>query len=382
MKTLLHEIRHNPLLWLLAIVPVVFCVEKLKPDAHTLLFLLSVLAIVPLAALLSHATESVAAKTGDAVGGLLNATLGNLTELVIALAALRAGQYMLVKSSIAGAIVTNTLFMLGASFLLGGLKHHVQEYNRVSARVQAGLLFLATIALLVPSATSTADFAAGAAFTRKLSLGLAVLLIAAYGLGMLFSLKTHRELFASAESGEASEAPWPIGLAVGTLAGVTVLVALVSEVFVESVQKAAEAFGMTPAFVGFIVVALVGAAAEMASAFSAARKNRLDLSVGIALGSASQIALFVAPVLVLLSYVLGPTPMDLQFWPGAVVMMLIATLTASLVTNSGRSAWFVGVLVLMVYLIFAMTLYLLPPRAQGNTVNGGARPSQTQAGDV
>jgi Ca2+:H+ antiporter len=306
----------------------------------------------------------VAAKTGDAVGGLLNATLGNLTELVIALTALRAGEYMLVKASIAGAIVTNTLFMLGASFLLGGLKHHVQEYNRVSARMQAGLLFLATIALLIPSAVSQADSAARAAFTQKLSLGLAVLLIVAYGLGMLFSLKTHRELFASAEHGEAGEAPWPIGLALATLAGVTVLVALVSEIFVESVQKAAESFGMTPAFVGFIVVALVGGAAEMASAFSGARKNRLDLSVGIALGSASQIALFVAPVLVLLSYVIGPSPMDLQFWPGAVVMILIATLTAALVTNSGRSAWFVGVLVLMVYLIFAMTLYLLPPRAQ------------------
>ena len=141
----------------------------------------------------------------------------------------------------------------------------------------------------------------------------------------------------------------------------TVLVALVSEIFVGSVQIAAEAFGMTPAFVGFIVVALVGGAAEMASAFSAARKNRLDLSVGIALGSASQIALFVAPVLVLLSYVLGPSPMTLQFWPGAVVMMMLATLTATLVTNSGRSTWFIGVLTLMVYLVFAMTLYLLPP---------------------
>src|SRR5678810_157281 len=365
MKTLLKEILHNPLLWLLAFVPVVFVAAKLKPEAQTLLFVLSVLAIVPLAALLSHATESVAAKTGDAVGGLLNATLGNLTELVIAITALRAGQYMLVKASVAGAIVTNTLFMLGASFLLGGLKYHVQEYNRVSARMQAGLLFLATIALLIPSAIAQADSgAAAAAFTQKLSVCLSVLLIVAYGLGMLFSLKTHRELFASAEHGEAEKAPWPIGLALATLAGVTVLVALVSEVFVESVQKAAESFGMTPAFVGFIVVALVGAAAEMASAFSGARKNRLDLSVGIGLGSAAQIALFVAPVLALLSYVIGPTPMDLQFWPGAVVMMLVATLTASLVTNGGRSAWFVGVLVLMVYMVFAMTLYLLPPRGR------------------
>ena len=363
MSLLLKEIRHNPLLWLLAFVPVVFAAEKLKPEAYTLLFVLSVLAIVPLAALLSHATESVAAKTGDAVGGLLNATLGNLTELVIALTALRAGQYMLVKASIAGAIVTNTLFMLGASFLLGGLRHHVQEYNRVSARLQAGLLFLATIAMLAPSALAEADATARVAATHKLSVGLAVALIATYGLGMLFSLRTHREFFGSAKHADAGEEPWPIGLALATLAGVTVLVALVSEIFVESVQQAAKVFGLTPAFVGFIVVALVGAAAEMASAFSAARKDRLDLSVGIALGSASQIALFVAPVLVLLSYVIGPTPMDLQFWPAAVSMMLVATISATLVTNSGRSAWFVGVLLLMVYLIFAMTLYLLPPRA-------------------
>ena len=362
MSALLREIRHNPLLWLLAFVPVVFAAAKLRPESHTLLFVLSVLAIVPLAALLSHATESVAAKTGDAVGGLLNATLGNLTELVIALTALHAGQYMLVKASVAGAIVTNSLFMLGASFLLGGFKYHVQQYNQLSARLQAGLLFLATIALLIPSAIAEVDPVAGVPINQKLSVGLAVLLIVAYGLGLLFSLRTHRELFVSVEHGEAGEAPWPIGLALATLAGVTLLVALVSEVFVESVQKAAEAFGMTPAFVGFIVVALVGGAAEMATAFSGARKNRLDLSVGIALGSAAQIALFVAPVLVLASYFIGPTPMDLQFWPGAVVMIFIATLTASLVTSSGRSSWFVGVLVLMVYLIFAMTLYVLPPR--------------------
>ena len=363
MTILLNEIRRKPILWLLAFVPVLFIVAKVKHDSHTLLFVLSVLAIVPLAALLSLATEAVAAKTGDTVGGLLNATLGNLTELVIALAALRAGQYMLVKASIAGAIVTNSLYMLGMSFLLGGLKSHTQEFNRMSARLQAGLLFLATVALLVPSAISEAD-GATARFTQQISVGLSVMLIAAYGLGLLFSLKTHKELFAAVGHGHDEEPPFRIGVALAMLAVVTVLVALVSEVFVESVQKAAESFGMTPAFVGFIVVALVGGAAEMASAFAGARKNRLDLSVGIALGSASQIALFVAPVLVLLSYVIGPTPMDLRLWPGAVLMMLIAALTAVLVTNSGRSSWFVGVLVLMVYSIFAMTLYLLPPTVQ------------------
>jgi Ca2+:H+ antiporter len=363
MQALMLEIRRTPLLWLLVAVPLVLVAGRVRPESHTLLFVLAVLAIMPLAALLSHATEAVAERTGDSVGGLLNATLGNLTELVIALTALKAGEYMLVKASIAGAIVTNTLFMLGASFLLGGLRHHVQEYNRVSARLQAGLLFLATVALLVPSAVSEADATPGAAFTQRLSFGLSVLLIATYALGLWFSLRTHREFFAATVQGEAHASGWSMSLALGTLATVTVLVALVSEIFVESVQGAAVAFGMSPAFVGFIVVAMVGGAAEMATAFSGARRNRLDLSVGIALGSAAQIALFVAPVLVLASHFIGPTPMDLRFWPGAVVMMLIATLTAALVTNSGRSAWFVGVLVLMVYAVFALTLYLLPPAA-------------------
>jgi Ca2+:H+ antiporter len=338
---LLKEIRHNPMLWLLALVPVVLVAAKLVPAAHTLLFVLSVLAIVPLAALLSHATESIAEMTGDTVGGLLNATLGNLTELVIAAAALRAGEYA-----------------------LGGLKHHVQEYNRATARLDAGLLFLATIALMTPSAIAKADLVPGAALTQHLSVGLAVLLIIGYGLGLLFSLKTHREIFAGAEHAEEGEPAWPIGLALITLTVVTVLVALVSEIFVESVQKAAETFGMSQAFVGFIVVALVGGVAEMAVAFSAARKNRLDLSVGIALGSASQIALFVGPVLVLLSYLIGPTPMDLQFWPGAVIMVFVATLVAAFITSGGRSAWFVGALLIFVYAVFAITLYVWPPPVQ------------------
>jgi Ca2+:H+ antiporter len=366
---ILNEVRGTPLLWLLILVPAVLIAQVVAPEAHTLLFVLSVGAIVPLAALLSRATESVAAMTGDMIGGLLNATLGNLTELVIALAALRAGQYVLVKASIAGAIVTNALFMLGISFLVGGLTHHVQEYNRSTSRLQAGLLFLATVAILVPSVTTSPESAATTKlFTQALSASLSVLLIVTYGLGLLFSLKTHREFFGSvdhagADHADDKEVHWPLRLSLATLAVVTILVALVSEVFVESVQQAATALGISPAFVGFIIVALVGGAAEMVAALAAARKDRLDLSVGIALGSASQIALFVGPALVLVSYLIGPTPMDLQFWPGAVAMMLIACVTASLVTNAGRSAWFVGVLVVTVYIIFAMTLYLLPPRS-------------------
>jgi Ca2+:H+ antiporter len=365
MNPLLTEIRHSPLLWMLVFVPAVLLLEKLSPSAHTPLFVLAVLAIVPLAALLSYATEAVAERTGDAIGGLLNATLGNLTELIIAVTALRAGEYMLVKASIAGAIVTNALFMLGASFLLGGLRYHVQDYNRAGGRLYSALLLMATIALLAPAAVADLDLARGDGMAQKLSVGLALLLVAAYGLGLLFSLKTHKELFASEDHGEMTAATWPLGLAVGTLLIVTVLVALVSEIFVESVQKAAETLGITPAFVGFIIVALVGAAAEMAVAFSAARKNRLDMSVSIALGSASQIALFVAPVLVLLSYGVGPAPMDLQFWPGAVKMMMIAAVTASFITNGGRSAWFIGALLVFIYVIFAMTLYVVPPGSHG-----------------
>jgi Ca2+:H+ antiporter len=358
MAALSATLRHNPLLWLLGFVPAVLVGQRLRPDAHTLLFALSVLAIVPLAALLSEATGWVSARTGDAVGGLLNATLGTMTELVIAVTALRAGEYVLVKASVAGAIVANSLFIVGASFLLGGLTHHIQEFNRANARFHAGLLFLATIALLVPSAITAPEDSA-TAFTRELSLALSGLLIAAYGLGLLFSLRTHRELFASAHHG-GDDPPQPIGLALITLAVVTVVVALVSEIFVESVQHAAVSLGMTPGFVGFIVVALIGAAAEMATTFSAARRDRLDLSVSIALGAAVQVALFVAPFLVLISYVIGPAPMDLRFWMSAVVMMLTAAITVALVTNSGRSTWFVGVLLLMVYVIFATTLYLMP----------------------
>jgi Ca2+:H+ antiporter len=190
---------------------------------------------------------------------------------------------------------------------------------------------------------------------------LAVLLICGYVLGLWFSLGTHKEEFATIGKGEPHGEPLPIGPSLVTLAVVTILVALVSHIFVASVEVAGKEMGLSPAFVGFVVVSLVGGAAEFVSAFSAARKDRLDLSVSIALGSAAQIALFVAPLLVLLSYAVGPRPMGLDFWPGAIVMMLIAAVSATMLTNSGRSTWFLGVLVLMVYAIFGLTLYILPP---------------------
>jgi Ca2+:H+ antiporter len=356
---LLRDIRNDPLLWLLVGLPALLAVEMLRPDAHTLLFVLSILSIMPLAALLSRATESVAARTGDTIGGLVNATFGNMTELLITLVALKAGQYTLVKASLAGVIVGNAMFMLGAAFLVGGLKHHMQSFGRDNARLQAGMLLLATIALLIPSVIP--DSRANPAMLQTLSLYLAILLIVVYGLGLLFSLKTHQEIFGGGGHGHEDEDLWPIGLALPMLGAITVSVAFVSHIFVGTLEHAATAFGISPAFVGFVIVALVGCAGEFVAALGAARKDRLDMSVSIALGSASQIALFVAPVLVLLSLVIGPMPMDLRFLPSAVAMMLVATVTVSLVTASGRSAWFLGVLLIAVYATFALTLYLLPP---------------------
>lgn len=358
---LLGEIRRNRLLWLLVALLPLFAVYILRPTAHTTLFILAVIAVVPLAVLISLSTDSIAAKTGDTIGAFISATLGNLTELILALTALHAGQYILVKASLAGAIVTKTLFTLGASFFVGGLKHHIQEYNAASARLQASLVFLAVIALLMPSVLLDASVGeTGSHFGQSLSLALSVLLIACYSLSMLFSLKTHRDVFAVAQHGGAGHTLMPIGLALVVLAVVTVLVALVCDILVESVEPAGKSFGMTSAFIGFIIVALVNSIAELAPALSGARSNRLDLSVGIALGGAAQITLLVAPLLVLASYFIGPSPMSLQFWPAAVAIMLIASLTAILITMGGRSAWFVGVFVLNLYLIFAITLYLLP----------------------
>ena len=357
MHQLIDHIRSAKLLWLLVFTPMPLIAHAVLPGAGMLHFALSILAIVPLAALLSYATESVAVRTGDAAGGLLNATLGNLTELVIAFAALRAGDYALVKAALAGAIVTNLLFMTGMSLFIGGLRHHVQRFNIANARIEIGMLFMAVVGLTVPSAvvaSGLTDVPAG------LSLGVAVLLIGSYALALLFTLVTHSEVFGATEAHEEDASLAPLGVAIGVLVATTVVIALVSEVFVSSLDDAAEGLGLPSVFVGFVVVAIVGAAGEMLAAFAAASKNRLDLSIGIAFGSAAQIAMFVAPVLVVLSHFFGPEPMGLDFRVGVVVLIFLSVLTSSLVAQGGRSAWYVGVQLLATYAIFAWTFYVLP----------------------
>ena len=273
----------------------------------------------------------------------------------------------MVKASITGSIIGNVLLVLGLSIVLGGTKYKEQRFNRTAARTSVISLSLAAIGLIIPTVFHlAADSSPGgwsAPVEQKLSLAIAVVLFITYFCMLGFSLWTHKHFFQGAHAhAEERGRQWSRGKAITILLVSTAVVALLSEFLVGTIENVRDSVGLTEVFVGVIVVAIVGNAAEHSAAILMAMKDKMDLSVGIAIGSSLQIALFVAPVLVLLSYVVGPSPMDLQFWPGAVVMILIATMTAALVTNSGRSAWFIGVSVLMVYLIFAMTLYLLPPR--------------------
>jgi Ca2+:H+ antiporter len=324
------------------------------------MFVLSILAIIPLAGFLSHATEGISAKTGDTIGGLLNATMGNLTELVIFIAALRLGMTELVKASIAGAVVTNSVLMLGMSFLLGGLKFKVQSFNKLNAFIQTSMLFIVCIALMVPTIINKVSTGSNAGVLNQISLGIAILLISLYLLNLLFSLKTHANFFKSGEQAPVEEEHvWPLNISIIVLAVSAICIAIVSEIFVEGVQDAGTKMGLSQGFVGFIIVPVVGAAAEMMAAFSAAKKNKLDISVSIAIGSAAQIALFVTPLMVILSYFISPAPMNLDFKGGLIFMILFGTLTVALTSNHGKSTWYLGVLLVTLYAIFGVTLFFL-----------------------
>lgn len=355
-----RTLRQHPLLWALLFAPVTLWFHARHPEAERTVFVLSLLAIIPLAALLSLATEHLAERMGNTSGGLLNATLGNLTELIIAFAALQAGLFDLVKASLAGAVITNGLFILGISFLWGGLRHHVQLINLEYVHMQSGLLLIATIALLIPSALGLLNQPGVQAAMQPISLALSLVLIAVYLLGLLFSIRTHHELVEHQPRPTLrGHSGWPVWLSLLLLALATTGVAFISEIFVDSIQRAADELQISQAFVGFILVAFVGAAAEMYSALHAASVNRIDLSVAIAMGSSTQISLFVAPLLVLLSYVVAPQPMHLQFSATAILMVMLSTLSITTILSSKRTTWYTGVLLLSVYLVFALTLYLV-----------------------
>ncbi len=350
--------------WLLAFVPVAIALEHLTPDQSLWIFVASALAILPLAGWMGRATEELAVRTGEGVGGFLNATFGNAAELIIAIAALRAGLHDVVKASLAGSIIGNVLFVLGAAMLAGGLRYRPdQSFNAPGARSQAAMLTLATIGLILPAAYQR-TLGAGAPPLASLSVWISVVLLAVYAANLVFSLGTHRSLFAGSHGAEETgHVPWSVRRAALVLAGATVAIAWMSEILVGAIEPTAHALGLTDAFVGVFVVAILGNAAEHATAVTAALKNRMDLSLSIAIGSSVLVSLFVAPFLVLLSYAVAPTPMDLAFNGGLVLTVLLSVLILGQVAGDGRSDWLKGVQLLAVYVVLGLAFFFAPSAA-------------------
>ncbi|MGZ8379875.1 MAG: calcium/proton exchanger [Gemmatirosa sp.] len=376
-------LKENWLLTLLVFVPIALVLEHVVHAAPLAVFLTSSAAIIPLAALMGRATEQLAERMGEGVGGLLNATFGNAAELIIAVVALRAGYIDLVKASITGSIIGNVLLVFGASALWGGVKFQRQQFNRTAAGLSSTLLVLSAVALMIPAVfhlvigtptgtgagtaattAATTASAAGVVTERTLSLEISVVLMITYVLSLFFSLRTHKHLYVG-EAGEHTEALTHGGSrkAIGLLVGATAGVALMSELLVGAVEATAETFGMNQVFVGVILVALIGNAAEHSSAILMAARNKMDAAITIAVGSSIQVALFVAPVLVFLSYFIAPTPMDLRFTTLEVVAVGISVWIMTLVAQDGESHWMEGVQLLAVYIILALAFYWLPGTA-------------------
>ena len=357
-------LKQNALLLLLVFIPIALILEHVLHVGGLWVFLTSALAIIPLAGLMGRATEHLAARLGEGVGGLLNATFGNAAELIIAIIALRAGLHDLVKASITGSIIGNILLVFGLGALYGGIKHQTQRFNATAAGLSGTLLVLSAIGLVIPAIFHFLVRGAPTPAEQELSLEIAIVLMATYLLSLLFTLRTHRHLYVGTAGAEAlEELGEPVG-SVGqnllVLLAATAGVALMSELLVGTVEEAAEAFGMNEVFVGVILVALIGNAAEHSTAVLMAGKNKMDAAITIAMGSSIQVALFVAPLLVFLSYVIGPQPMDLLFTTLEVVAVGISVLIMALIAGDGESHWMEGVQLLAVYLILAIAFYSLP----------------------
>jgi Ca2+:H+ antiporter len=350
--------------WLLVFIPVTLVLKNTGNVLPPVLFFSAALAIVPIAALIVAATEQIATRTSDAVGSLLNATFGNAPELIIALVALRAGYLDMVRASIVGAILANLLLALGAAFLLGGFRYHDQKFNPVAARSYSTMMLLAAISMAIPSAFSR-YFAPEETIRQEqlLNVGIAAVLLLAYGLYLFFSIKTHPDSFVSTDSekGEHHEGKqWGVPRAIASLLVASVLAAWMSEILVGAAEGTGKALGMSEIFIGIVLLAIVGGAAETGSAIAMGRKNKMDLSVGIALGSCIQIALFVAPVLVFASYFIAPKPLDLSFNRAEIGSLFIGVLLGTIVSGDGHSNWFKGVQLITVYAIIALMFYFIP----------------------
>jgi Ca2+:H+ antiporter len=349
---------------LLLFVPVSIAAHLLGWGELTV-FITAGLAILPLAAWMGTATEELAVVVGPTLGGLLNATFGNATELIIAIVALNAGLVDVVKASITGSIIGNLLLVMGLSMLLGGLRYKEQEFQPVVARVNASLMNLAAIAILIPTAVDFTSSGISEATIQHLSIAIAIVLMAVYVMTLVFSMKTHDYLYdagiaVSEPIEDGTEAAQPkLWLWVGVLLGATILVAVESELLVDALEVATSQLGLTALFTGVIVVPIIGNAAEHATAVTVAMKNKMDLSVSVALGSSLQIALFVAPVLVITGWVLG-RPMDLNFNPFELVAVAVSVLIANSISSDGRSNWLEGTLLLAAYTVLGLAFYFHP----------------------
>jgi Ca2+:H+ antiporter len=353
----------NLLNWLLIFVPVAVVLELTHASA-ALIFAASCLAIVPLAGLMGKATEHLAEKMGEGVGGLLNATFGNAAELIIATMALNRGLTDVVKASITGSIIGNILLVFGLSALCGGLRFTTQSFNQTAANLGATMLTLSVVGLLVPALFHVVARGRPNAGEQELSLEIAVILMVTYVLSLLFTLRTHKHLYAGGHGAESGRAigthGWSLSRSVTVLVVATVFVAIMSEFLVGAVEDTAKSFGMTEVFVGVILVAIIGNAAEHSTAVLMALKNKMDIAVNIAVGSSIQIALFVAPLLVFLSYVIGPQPMDLLFTSFEVLAIALSVGIIALISQDGESNWMEGVQLLAVYAILGIAFYYLP----------------------
>jgi Ca2+:H+ antiporter len=354
----------NILNLLLVFVPIAIVLELVHASAEWI-FIASCLAIVPLAGLMGKATEHLAEHVGEGLGGLLNATFGNAAELIIATMALRAGLYDVVKASLTGSIIGNILLVFGLSALVGGVRYSIQTFNKTAANLGTTMLTLSAIGLVVPAifhyvVTSGPTPVA----EQELSLEIAIILMATYILSLVFTLRTHKHLYAGGHGEDADEAMgttgWSKGRSLTVLLVATAFVALMSEFLVGAVEATAKRFGMTEVFIGVILVAIIGNAAEHSTAVLMAYKNKMDIAINIAVGSSIQIALFVAPVMVFLSYFVGPQPMDLIFTNFEVLAVTLSVAIMALISQDGESNWMEGVQLIAVYAILGLAFYFLP----------------------
>ena len=363
----MKEILKPSIFWLFAFIPITFILEY-SHASDSMIFFSAALSIIPIAKLIGEATENLAHYTGDAIGGLLNATFGNAPELIISVIALNAGLYDMVLASLVGAILANLLLATGMAFFIGGIKHHDQKYNPVSVRVYTSMMFIAVSSLIIPSAFGRffGDNEAYHANQMNLNILIAISLLVAYILYLVFMIKTHPDFFISVETKDKNDGNgeghkhWSVKRAVSTLVAASVAAAFMSEVLVGAAEGTGKELGMSAAFIGVVFVAVIGGAAESISAITMGAKNKVDLTMGIALGSSIQIALFVAPLLVLLSFFVGPRPMYLNFNRAETGSVLLAVLLTAVIAGDGHSNWYKGIQLITLYVLIAIMFYFIP----------------------